>query len=292
MKTTESQNPRSSGIDSRSALEIAQIMNNEDAQIAAAVREVLPQIAAAIDGIAARLRAGGRMLYAGAGTSGRMAVIDAVELVPTFSVPPELAVALMAGGESAFVRSVEGAEDFADLGTADVTRVGINEKDALIGVAASGRTPYVIGALQTGNAVGALTIAVSCNVPAPILEIAQISIGVVVGAEVIAGSTRLKSGTAQKMILNMISTGAMIRTGKVYDNLMVDVRASNEKLVDRAERIAAQIAGIAQEDARRLLQQCDYEVKTAIVMAKRGVDAANARALLHEADGFLRRVID
>ncbi len=291
MKTTESQNPRSSGIDTRSALEIAQIMNDEDAQIAAAVRQVLPQIASAIDGAAARLRSGGRLLYAGAGTSGRMAVIDAVELVPTFSIPPELAVALMAGGESAFVRSIEGAEDHAELGASDVMRVGINEKDVLIGVAASGRTPYVIGALENGNAVGALTIAVCCNVPAPILEIAQIPIGVVVGAEVIAGSTRLKSGTAQKMILNMISTGTMIRLGKVYDNLMVDVRASNEKLVDRAVRIVAQIAGIPQDEARYLLEQCDFEVKTAIVMAKRGADAPQARALLHESDGFLRRVI-
>lgn len=288
---TESRSPRSAGIDSKSPLEIVEIMNAEDAGVAAAVRATLPQVAAAVEMIAARLRAGGRLFYIGAGTSGRMGVLDAVECVPTFGVSPELVQGVLAGGEGALVHSVEGAEDRAEMGRADLEARGLTAGDAVVGIAASGRTPYVVGALDYARAVGAGTAAIACTTPAPVLDAAAIPIAALVGPEVITGSTRLKAGTAQKMILNMISTATMIQLGKVYDNLMVDVRVSNQKLTDRARRIVMEVTGISAEAADALLAQSDYEARTAIVMAKRGVDAAAARALLAEAGGHLRAVI-
>ena len=288
---TESRSPRSAGIDSKSPLEIVEIMNAEDAGVAAAVRATLPQVAAAVEMIAARLRAGGRLFYIGAGTSGRMGVLDAVECVPTFGVSPELVQGVLAGGEGALVHSVEGAEDRAEMGRADLEARGLTAGDAVVGIAASGRTPYVVGALDYARAVGAGTASIACTTPAPVLDAAAIPIAALVGPEVITGSTRLKAGTAQKMILNMISTATMIQLGKVYDNLMVDVRVSNQKLTDRARRIVMEVTGISAEAADALLAQSDYEARTAIVMAKRGVDAAAARALLAEAGGHLRAVI-
>lgn len=289
---TESQNPRTTDIDSLPTLEIVQRINDEDAKIAAAVQQVLPQIAQAVDAIAERMARGGRLIYVGAGTSGRLGILDAVECVPTFNTDPSQVVGLIAGGYGAIVRSVEGAEDDADGGRADVLALALTPEDAVVGIAASGRTPYVLGALAAATEIGALTVGISCNVPAAVLDAAQIAIGVPVGPEVITGSTRMKAGTAQKLVLNMLSTATMVRLGKVYGNLMVDVRATNEKLVDRARRIVAQIAAVPYEEAARLLDASGDEVKVAIVMAKRGVAADEAARLLESAGGRLRAVID
>lgn len=291
LNQTEQQNNKSAGIDQRSALEIVQLMNAEDATVAASVNTSLPSIAQAVDGIVARLQAGGRLIYAGAGTSGRLAVLDAVECVPTFSTPPSLVVGIIAGGNIALTEAVEGAEDDREIGQSELDALGVTAQDAVVGVAASGGTPYVIGILEAARGRGAFTIAISCNVPAPILNIVDVPIGVPVGAEILTGSTRLKAGTAQKMILNMISTAVMIRLGNVYDNLMVDVKVTNRKLADRARRIVMQIAGIDAAEAERLMNLCDQEVKTAIVMSKRAVSVEQARLLLADANGMLRQVI-
>lgn len=289
---TESPNPRTTDIDSLPTLEIVQRINDEDAKIAAAVQQALPQIAQAVDAIAERMSRGGRLIYVGAGTSGRLGILDAVECVPTFNTDPSQVVGLIAGGYGAIVRSVEGAEDDADGGRADVLALSLTPDDAVVGIAASGRTPYVLGALAAATEIGALTVGISCNVPAAVLDAAQIAIGVPVGPEVITGSTRMKAGTAQKLVLNMLSTATMVRLGKVYGNLMVDVRATNEKLVDRARRIVAQIAAVPYDEAARLLDASGDEVKVAIVMAKRGVAADEASHLLDAAGGRLRAVID
>lgn len=289
---TESQNPRTTDIDSLPTLEIVQRINDEDARIAAAVQQVLPQIAQAVDAIAERMARGGRLIYVGAGTSGRLGILDAVECVPTFNTDPSQVVGLIAGGYGAIVRSVEGAEDDADGGRADLLALSLTSNDAVVGIAASGRTPYVLGALAAAQEVGALTVGISCNVPAAVLDAAQIAIGVPVGPEVITGSTRMKAGTAQKLVLNMLSTATMVRLGKVYGNLMVDVRPTNEKLVDRARRIVAQIAAVPYDEASRLLDASGGEVKIAIVMSRRGVTAAEASRLLDAAGGRLRAVID
>lgn len=289
---TESQNPRTMEIDQLSTLEIVERINDEDAKVAAAVREALPQIAQAVDGIADRMARGGRLIYVGAGTSGRMGVLDAVECVPTYNADPSQVVGLMAGGYGALVHSVEGAEDDADAGRADLLALKLTADDAVVGIAASGRTPYVLGALAYAGEIGALTVGIACNVPAAVLDAAQVGIGVPVGPEVITGSTRMKAGTAQKLVTNMLSTATMVKLGKVYGNLMVDMRPTNIKLVDRARRMIVLIAGVEYDEAARLLDASENEVKTAIVMARRGVDAAKARELLHGAGGRLRAVID
>jgi N-acetylmuramic acid 6-phosphate etherase len=291
MMLTESQNQNTLNIDALSTAELVEVMNNEDKKVAQAVEKVLPQIAQAIDAIVESLRNGGRLIYAGAGTSGRLGVLDAVECVPTFSTPPELVQGLMAGGESAFVRSIEGAEDKPELATHDLEHINFSKRDVLVGIAASGRTPYVLGALAYAREIGVRTIAISCNVPAPILDAADIGIGVEVGAEVITGSTRLKAGTAQKLVLNMLSTGTMIKLGKVYGNLMVDVKVTNSKLAHRANRIVQQIAQVDEATAQSLLQQSQNNVKAAIVMHIKQVDYTTARQLLAEQQGFLRKVI-
>jgi N-acetylmuramic acid 6-phosphate etherase len=288
---TEAPNPRSANIDQLSTLDILQVINAEDATVAATVRQVLPAIAQAVDIIIGRLRQGGRLLYVGAGTSGRLAVLDAVECVPTFSTSPDMVQGIVAGGHSALTQPVEGAEDDHDAGYAQLIEIGVNVRDAVVGIAASGRTPYVLGALKAANERGAATIAITCNDPAPMLDLAHIPIAVVVGPEVIAGSTRLKSGTAQKMILNMISTTSMIRLGKVYGNLMVDVRVTNQKLAQRARGIVCKVTGVSDEEAARLLEQTHNEVKPAIVMALLGVTDDEARARLAAAGGMLRQVI-
>lgn len=289
---TEQQNAQTRDIDRQSTLEALTIMNAEDAQVAGVVQAALPQIARAVDTIAERMARGGRLIYIGAGTSGRLGVLDAVECVPTFGVPPGLVVGLIAGGPPALTRSVEGAEDDREQGRADLYTLSPTPDDSVVGIAASGSTPYVIAAVEAASALGALTVALSCNTPAPLLDAAHIPIPLPVGPEVITGSTRLKAGTAQKMTLNMLSTGVMVRLGKVYGNLMVDVQPTNDKLVLRARRIVAQIADVTPEAAADLLAQTDGEVKTAIVMARRGVTPAEARDLLRAAGGRLRAVID
>jgi N-acetylmuramic acid 6-phosphate etherase len=288
---TEAPNPRSAHIDQLPTLDVLQVINAEDATVAAAVRQVLPAIAQAVDTITGRLRQGGRLLYVGAGTSGRLGVLDAVECVPTFSTSPDMVQGIVAGGHSALTEPVEGAEDDYNAGYAQMIEIGVNARDAVVGIAASGRTPYVLGALKAANERGAATIAITCNDPAPMLDLAHIPIAVVVGPEVIAGSTRLKSGTAQKMILNMISTTSMIRLGKVYGNLMVDVRVTNQKLAQRARGIVCKVTGVSDEEAARLLEQTHNEVKPAIVMALLGVTDDEARARLAAAGGMLRQVI-
>ena len=288
---TEQPNPRTANIDQLPTLEMLRVINEEDARVAEAVRQALPAIAEAVELMAERIRGGRRVFYVGAGSSGRIALQDAVEWRPTFGTPPDLVQTLMAGGEEAFVHSVEGAEDDREAGYRAV-KERATARDVVIGVAASGRTPYVVGALEAANEVGATTVAIACNRPAPILELAQVQIAAVTGPEVIAGSTRLKAGTAQKMILNMLSTATMIRLGKVYGNLMVDVVAGNRKLHRRAARVVAQIAGVDEEEAQRLLEQTDWRAKPAIVMARCGVDADEARARLERAEGMLRRVLE
>lgn len=288
---TETPNPRSTNIDQLPTSEILKVMNDEDATIALAIQRVLPAITRAVDTITSQLRQGGRLFYVGAGTSGRLGVLDAVECVPTFSSDPEMVQGIIAGGHAALTEAAEGAEDDYAAGQKAIFERGVNERDVVVGIAASGRTPYVIGALEAANAAGAATVAITCNEPAPMLDAAQISIPAVVGPEIIAGSTRLKAGTAQKMILNMLSTASMIRLGKVYGNLMVDVKVTNQKLAARARGIVQRVAGISAEEAEHLLAQTHNQVKPAIVMALCGVSADEARTRLEAAHGMLRLVI-
>ncbi len=290
--STEQANPNSRHIDKLSTLDMLALINREDAQVAVAIETVIPQIADAVDMIAAALQNGGRLFYVGAGTSGRLGVLDAVECVPTFSTPPDLVQGIVAGGRAALTQAVEGAEDHRDQAKRDLVARDVGRRDVVCGIAASGRTPYVIAALEYAKSIKAKTIAVSCSPAAPILDIAQIGIGVDVGPEIIAGSTRMKAGTAQKMILNMLSAATMIKLGKVYGNLMVDLKVTNQKLADRAERLVMQLTGLDEQAAKRLLSQANREVKTAVVMHQRQVNAADARRLLQEANGFLGTVID
>ncbi len=248
------------------------------------VRRVVGQIDA-IDAIAERMRKGGRLTYCGAGTSGRLGVLDAAECPPTFSASPEQVVGLIAGGPSAFLKAVEGAEDSRELGAADLVRLGLGAKDVVVGIAASGRTPYVLGALAHAQAQQALTVAVVCNAGSPVAAAAEHALEVVTGPEILTGSTRLKAGTATKLVLNMLSTGAFVRLHKVYGNLMVDLQATNEKLVVRSRRIVAQATGVDMAVAERTLADCDGEVKTAIVVLQKGVGAAQARTLLFHCEG-------
>ena len=291
-RSTESLNPSSSALDTMSALEIVTLMNDEDTTVPAAIRPALPAIASFVEAAAERLRVGGRLLYAGAGTSGRLAVLDAVECVPTFSVSPDLVTPIMAGGDEALTHSVEGAEDDTELARRDVDGAGVGAKDAFVGVAASGTTPYVVAALELARERGAITAAVANNEPAPILDVAEIAIAAVTGPEVLSGSTRLKAGTAQKLILNMISTATMVRLGKVHGNRMIDVAVTNTKLRWRAEGIVADLVGCGPAEAARLLDAADEEVKTAVLMGLAEIDAATARARLEAAGGYLRDALD
>jgi N-acetylmuramic acid 6-phosphate etherase len=285
---TEDRHPETVDLDRRDALGICQLMHREDQRAVAAVGAVLPDVARAAEAVARALAAGRRLFYVGAGTSGRLGVLDASELPPTFGVRPETACAVIAGGPAAVVRSVEGAEDDAAQGAADLRLHGIGPGDVCIGLAASGRTPYVLGAVAEARRLGACTVGVLCNPGAPLAAAVDIPIVVATGPEVLLGSTRLKAGTAQKLVLNMISTAAMVLTGHVYENLMVDVVASNAKLRARAVRMVTLATGLAAERAEELLGQSGGEVKTAIVMALAGVDAAEARRRLRAAGGFVR----
>jgi N-acetylmuramic acid 6-phosphate etherase len=288
---TEALNPATQHIDTLSTLEMVACINAEDARVAAAVAAELPAIAHAIDAIAERMRRGGRLIYLGAGTSGRLGVLDASECPPTFGTPPELVVALIAGGARAITQAVEGAEDDAEMGAADIASLNVAAPDSVVGIAASGRTPYVIGGLQEARQRGALTISLACNRPAPIEELADIHIAPIVGPEVVSGSTRLKAGSAQKMTLNMLSTGVMIRLGKTFGNLMVDVQATNAKLRQRARRIVAEACQISLEQAAAALEACDGEVKTAILATLANISPAEARQRLAAADGVIRAAL-
>jgi N-acetylmuramic acid 6-phosphate etherase len=288
---TESRNPASANIDTLPTLDMVRLINAEDRCVAEAVAAELPAVARAIDAIAERMRRGGRLIYVGAGTSGRLGVLDASECPPTFSTPPEQVVALIAGGNRAITRAVEGAEDDVAAGAHDLAGLNVGENDSVVGLAASGRTPYVLGALEAARRRGALVVSVACAAPSPMAGLADIVIAPVVGPEVVAGSTRLKAGTAQKMALNMISTGAMIRLGKTFGNLMVDVQPTNSKLRARARRIVAEACDLPPDDAAVLLERCDGEVKTAIVAALAAVPPEEARRRLAAAGGVVRQAL-
>jgi N-acetylmuramic acid 6-phosphate etherase len=289
---TEKINAATREIDRMSSLEIVEAMNAEDAKVAEAVRQALPQVARAIEAIAARLKRGGRLIYMGAGTSGRLGALDAAECPPTFSLPPEMIVGCMAGGSFALTQAAEDVEDSAEAGREDVARLNVTEADAVVGITASGRTAYVLGGIASAKVRGALTIGLACNAGAPLEEKVEVSIVVVVGPEVISGSTRLKAGTAQKMVLNMLSTGAMILLGKTYGNLMVDVQATNRKLHQRALSIIRQVTGLDGEAAEQALTASHGEVKTAIVSACANLTPDQARAHLARHDGILRVALE
>lgn len=289
--TTEQRNPASMHIDTVSTAEMVKIMNEEDKKVAIAVGTQDAQIAKAIDGVAERYKKGGRLVYIGAGTSGRLGVLDAAELVPTYGIKPERAIGLIAGGQGAMYKAVEGAEDDTDLGAKDLKKLNLNEKDTVLGIAASGRTPYVIGGLEYANKVGALTISIACVKDSEIGKHANIAIEAVVGPEIVTGSTRMKAGTAQKMILNMISTGVMIRQGKVFENVMIDVLPTNSKLVDRAGRIISAVTAATQEQALVALKKADNDVPLAITMIKTKTDKAAAQKLLEQYNGNVSEVI-
>ncbi|MDR1265257.1 MAG: N-acetylmuramic acid 6-phosphate etherase [Propionibacteriaceae bacterium] len=292
LATTEARNPKTLDLDSMSPAELLATINQEDAKVAPAVALALPQIAQAVEAVTQALAAGGRLIYLGAGTSGRLGLLDAAECPPTFGVAPDLVVGLLAGGNAAFMRAVEGAEDRADWAVADLDRIGLSARDAVVGLAASGRTPYVIGGLDQARALGAVTIAIACNRGAEVSSHADIAIEVDNGPEILTGSTRLKAGTSQKLILNMISTAAMVRLGKVYGNLMVDLRPTNQKLVARAVAIVGAATGCDPTTAGQALAEADNQAKTAIVMLLAAVDADTARSRLRRANGFVRDAIN
>lgn len=288
---TEEFRPELAGIDQLPTLDIARLMNGEDAGVPAAVARVLPVIAAVIDAVAERMARGGRLVYAGAGTAGRLGVLDASECPPTFNTDPARVVGLIAGGPEAMVTSVEGAEDSRELAVADLEALGLGEADTVVGISASGRTPYAIGAVEHARARGALTVGLSCNAHSPLGAAAEYGIEVVTGPELLTGSTRLKAGTAQKLVLNMISTITMIRLGKTFGNLMVDVRASNDKLRARSRRIVALATGAPADEIDRALAATDGEVKNAVLVIAGGVDGTTAARLLEEHDGHLRAAL-
>ncbi|MFF7789714.1 N-acetylmuramic acid 6-phosphate etherase [Streptomyces sp. NPDC007991] len=289
--TTEAFRPELAGIDRLPTLDIARLMNGEDATVAGAVAARLPEIAAAIDALAERMARGGRLVYAGAGTAGRLGVLDASECPPTFNTDPARVVGLIAGGPQAMATSVEGAEDSRELARADLEPLGLTPDDTVVGVSASGRTPYAIGAVEYARAHGSLTIGLACNPGSPLAAAAEHGIEIVVGPELLTGSTRLKAGTAQKLVLNMLSTITMIRLGKTYGNLMVDVRASNDKLRARSHRIVALATGASDEEIERALAATDGEVKNAILTLLADVDGPTATRLLADCDGHLRAAL-
>ena len=291
---TESRNPRTENLDQLSTLDMLRVINDEDATVAAAVRAELHNIARAVDAIAARFNRGGRLFYIGAGTSGRLGVLDASECPPTFSVPADLVQGLIAGGDRALRLSSEHSEDSPELGAQDLAVAGFgsdNHPDTLVGIAASGRTPYVLGAIDYARQRGALTIGLSCVPNSALAQAAEIAITPATGPEVLTGSTRLKAGSATKLVLNMLSTGVMVRIGATFGNLMINVRPTNAKLVDRAERIIAAATGVDHPTAAQLLHDSGNEVKVAILMARLHLDPAASRAKLEAANGILSRAL-
>jgi len=288
---TETADERHAALDQCSTPDLVRALVDDHGAAVAAVQAAAPLLAQAVDAALPRLQAGGRLIYAGAGTSGRLGVLDSVELPPTFSWPRERARALLAGGDGAMFQAVEGAEDNTELGAADLQALGVNTQDVLLLIAASGSTPYVMGALRAGLAAGALTIGIANNPGAPLAAQAQIGIVLDTGPEVISGSTRLKAGTAQKIALNSFSSALMVRLNKVYGNLMVDLRASNHKLLARALRLTQHATGADEAKAREALQACEWHVKVAIVMLRAGLDAAGAQARLDAVDGSVHRAL-
>jgi len=289
--TTEARNPASEDLDGLSATGIVELICSEDARVAEAVREQSASIAQAIDVISNRLMHGGRLVYIGAGTSGRLGILDAAECPPTFNSDPAQVVGIIAGGSPAMLRAVEGAEDSPELAAEDLREIELCSHDVVVGIATSGRTPYVLGALDYARKQGAYAVGLSCNRDAALSSRADLTIIPVVGPEIVSGSTRMKAGTATKMVLNMLSTGAMVRMGKTYGNLMVDLQATNSKLTQRAERIVCSLTDLSPEEATELLEQCDGELKTAIVAHRLGHSPTEARQRLSTAQGHLRQAL-
>lgn len=289
---TESVNPASLEIDRVSTLTMCRIINDEDKTVPLAVEQVLPDIAAAIDAIYAQVSAGGRLIYTGAGTSGRLGVLDASECPPTYGVAPGLVIGLIAGGDQALQHAIEGAEDDGELGVNDLKTIALSEKDVVVGIAASGRTPYVIAGLDYARTLGCRTIGISCNSGSAVSEAAEIAITPVVGAEVVSGSSRMKAGTAQKLVLNMLSTGLMIKSGKVFGNLMVDVVSTNQKLNLRQVNIVKDATGCNGQQAEAALLACGRHCKTAIVMLLKNLNATEANLRLEQHGGFIRQVLE
>ena len=291
--TTEQRNPHSMDIDARSTEEILKIINDEDKAVPYAVEKELPYVAQAVELIVKALKNGGRLLYFGAGTSGRLGVVDASECPPTFGTPHGMIAGYIAGGKEAMFRAQEGVEDYEENGAKDILLAQVTDKDVVCGIAASRRTPYVIGAVKKAKKLGATTLYITCN-PRENFNIKEVDVAICpyIGPEVIMGSTRMKSGTAQKLVLNMLTTTAMIRMGKVYENMMIDLQMTNKKLVERSKRIVMTITGVGYDEASNYLQQAGGHVKTALVMIKAGVSADDARKRLIKADGFVRRAIE
>ncbi|KID03966.1 N-acetylmuramic acid-6-phosphate etherase [Hafnia alvei] len=288
---TEGRNIASENIDTLSTLDMLTIINQEDQKVALAVERILPQIAQAVDAIAQAFNQGGRLIYCGAGTSGRLGILDASECPPTYGTPHEQVVGLIAGGHTAILRAVENAEDNVELGEQDLKDHHLCERDVVVGIAASGRTPYVIGAMKYARSIGATTVSLTCNASCAMSQLADIALEAVVGPEVVTGSSRMKAGTAQKMVLNMLTTGAMIRTGKVYGNLMVDVEATNAKLVQRQIDIVMQATECSRDEAVKALSECERHCKTAILMILAQLSAAEASTVLAQNNGFIRQAL-
>ncbi|HQD50570.1 MAG TPA: N-acetylmuramic acid 6-phosphate etherase [Defluviitaleaceae bacterium] len=288
---TESRNPRTLNLDTMSTMELLRIMNEEDQKVIDAVKEALPQIEQCVQLVIKALNNNGRLIYIGAGTSGRLGILDAVECAPTFSTTDEV-IGIIAGGEKAFIKAVEGAEDSEELAEKDLDAVSVGEKDVVVGIAASGRTPYVIGALKHAKKHGAKAVGIACNKNSELAKYADVTIEVDAGPEILTGSTRLKAGTCQKLILNMISTASMVGIGKVYGNLMVDMKPTNLKLKERAKRIVMESTGCDKKTAEKILEETDYSMKEAIVMILTGVSREEAERRIIENKGFVRKCIE
>lgn len=289
--TTEARNEATKRIDQISTLDMVTLINQEDQKVAQSIQKELPNIAEAIDAATERYNKGGRLIYCGAGTSGRLGALDAIELTPTYGVSPKRAFGILAGGKNAMFEAIEGAEDSKELAVEDLKRNQLTELDVVIAIAASGRTPYSLSAIEYGQSVGALTISVTCNGKSPMNQLATIGIAPIVGPEVITGSTRMKAGTAQKMVLNMLSTGIMIKIGNIYENLMINVQPTNEKLIERAINIVKEAAEVDMIQAKEYLNEAQLEVAPAIVMAKAKVDYKHAKQLLAEHKGRISEIL-
>ncbi|WP_045496660.1 N-acetylmuramic acid 6-phosphate etherase [Vibrio hyugaensis] len=289
---TESRNPASAEIDTLSTIEMLQVINQEDQKVAIAVQAVLPQIAQTVDAITQAFANGGRLIYMGAGTSGRLGILDASECPPTYGTHPDMVIGLIAGGHQAILKAVENAEDNAQMGQDDLKTLNLTQHDVVVGIAASGRTPYVLGGLEYAKSVGATTASIACNPACAMAEAADIAILPVVGAEVVTGSSRMKAGTAQKLVLNMLTSGAMIRSGKVFGNLMVDVEATNAKLIQRQTNIVVEATSVTKEEAEKALEACERHCKTAILMILADLDAEQAKSRLTEHNGFIRAALN
>ena len=289
--TTEKSNYKSKDIDKKTTLEVLQIINEEDKKVAYAVEKELPNIAKAVDEIIKSFKEGGRLIYIGAGTSGRLGVLDAAECPPTFSTEKDQVIGIIAGGKKAFTEAIEGAEDDVDAGRRDLENINLTKLDTVVGITASGNTPYVLGAIEYANKIGATTVGLCCNDNSKLPKLASIAITPIVGPEIIAGSTRLKSGTAQKMVLNMLSTASMIGIGKVYNNLMVDLNPSNNKLVDRSKRIIMEATGVKEDIAEKYLELSKNKPKIAIVMIETKCSYDEAVELLDKYDGSIYKAI-